>query len=118
MSQVKLRPTGALKEPKDSFVKKETEEPIPSKPKTTTVERNEIPILKKELNLPPVPKDFGGKVKEYPSGAKKGLTIFETVDKKKEQMAKLERELKEAALREDFELCVDLKKQISQLRLT
>ena len=145
LSQVKLRPTGNLnsssstKEQPDTIkpsrlsnAAKPIEETKPAAVKTNgfvpaTVKpeysKPEEPkaaakVSMKPLNdlkLPPVPEGFSGTPKEYPSGAKKGLQLCRNNNNL--QLEQLEKELKEAAIREDFEQCVELKKKISQLKV-
>lgn len=145
LSQVKLRPTGVLKSPKENTQTPINQPPTKSEPRkfeskpiqtTGKIIKQEPPkespkinssfdklkmngVNREIIDLPPVPRDFSGKPKEYPSGAKKGFFInnCNNINTKANDMAQLEKELKEAAMREDFENCVELKKKISQLKL-
>lgn len=70
-----------------------------------------------QYDLPDVPRGFTFRKKVYPSGSERGLNV-NPLSSKIDEIKKLEKQLAEAKLDEDFECCVELKRKLTELKTT
>jgi hypothetical protein len=137
LQQVKLKPIEQQKEaPKQNFnlrnnltstaIRKEEASPKVL-PKEETILKDGKHSVKQSLKnslskenenckLPEVPKGFTFRKKIYPSGSETGLKL-NSPPNNMDEIKKLESQLAEAKLDEDFERCVELKRKLTELKI-